>query len=143
MTRAAFESWWKETGYPEPAPLACPDEWDAYHARYGLAWRAFNAGAECAPTPTPVQVASAPRAVAAPGGSCCLMRRKVVVAVIAIHPESTCGVHDSEMASFLRFEGGQKVLAFAFCGWCGAPRGGGTEERVTPPPFSPAPGGLS
>ena len=49
---AAFDTWWKERGYPEPectvGPNASAIAWDAYHVRYGLAWNAFQAGVRAA-----------------------------------------------------------------------------------------------
>jgi hypothetical protein len=83
--------------------------------------------------------------------TCCSMRRKAVVGVMALLPEEVCGVSDSEMADFIVFDATgpiaehATVLRFRFCPWCGTPRLPGTEERVTPPPFAgegaPAPEG--
>jgi hypothetical protein len=49
--RDAFDAWWRERGYPEPiatTPHAAAVEWDAYHARMGIAWSAFQAGVRAA-----------------------------------------------------------------------------------------------
>lgn len=74
---------------------------------------------------------------AAPGPlppTCCPMRRKVVVGILAVLPETQCGVGDSELADFLRFDletpGGKPVLAFRFCPWCGAARAPDAETRI-------------
>ena len=66
--------------------------------------------------------------------SCCAMRRKVIVGILAVLPEAQCGVADAELADFLRFDldapTGKPVLAFRFCPWCGERRGPGTEHRI-------------
>lgn len=73
---------------------------------------------------------------AGPGGgaTCCAMRRKVVVGILGVLPEAQCGVPDSELADFMRFDleapGGKPVIAFRFCPWCGAPRAPDGEVRI-------------
>jgi hypothetical protein len=66
--------------------------------------------------------------------SCCLMRRKVVVGILAVLAEAQCGVADAELADFLRFDleapGGKPVLAFRFCPWCGTARAPDAETRI-------------
>ena len=69
-----------------------------------------------------------------PGSTCCLMRRKVVVGILGVLPEEQCGVPDSELADFMRFDlqtpDGKPVLAFRYCPWCGAARGPEAELRI-------------
>ena len=70
-----------------------------------------------------------------PRPSCCLMRRKVVVAPVQVLPEAACGVPDSEMADYLRHgessPTGKPILEVKFCPWCGAPRDQNGETRIT------------
>jgi hypothetical protein len=88
-------------------------------------------------------IAPAGHAPPAAPRTCCLMRRKAVLGVLAVLPEAVCGVADAELADFLRFDvrnpGGKPVLAVRYCAWCGALRDPAGEERVTPPPFSKEP----
>lgn len=67
--------------------------------------------------------------------TCCPYRRKIVVNVTAVLPESVCGVPDSDMADLLRFdlevESGHPVLAFRYCPWCGTQRNLDDEVRIT------------
>lgn len=97
--------------------------------------KAATCGPSAVPPPSP------PATAAVPGTSCCAIRRKVVVGVLAILPEADCGVSDAELVDFMRFDvrspGGPPVLAVRHCPWCGALRTPGTEERVTPAPFAP------
>lgn len=62
------------------------------------------------------------------------MRRKVVVGILGVLQEQQCGVPDSELADFMRFDlqtpDGKPVLAFRFCPWCGAPRDPAAEVRI-------------
>ena len=66
--------------------------------------------------------------------TCCPMRRKVVVGILAVLPEDRCGVGDAELADFLRFDlespSGSPVLSFRFCPWCGKERGVDEETRI-------------
>lgn len=75
-----------------------------------------------------------PRPDAPKGGSCCDIRKKVVVGVVGTLPEEACGVPDSALADVLRWDEtsmhGHPILAFRFCPWCGARRVEGTNERV-------------
>lgn len=61
---------------------------------------------------------------------CCPMRIKVIVAVIGSVSQERCGIPDSEMAPFIRFDmqaparpDGQPnkkaVIQFKYCPWCG------------------------
>lgn len=90
--------------------------------------------------PEPAKVSGRPVSFSEKAGeSCCDMRRKVVAAVVAVLPEESCGLNESVLADFVTFneEASEKpILRFAFCPWCGTPRGPDSEERVTPPPFS-------
>lgn len=75
-------------------------------------------------------------------GDCCPYRRKILVSVQAVLPEATCGVPDSMLADLFRPDmkvpGGQPVLAFRFCPWCGTPRPLEGEHRITfNPPEAP------
>lgn len=67
--------------------------------------------------------------------TCCLVRRKIVVGIIAVLPEDLCGVPDTELADVLRFDiespCGKPVLSFLYCPWCGKPRRPGDEYRIT------------
>lgn len=72
--------------------------------------------------------------------NCCQMRRKVVIGLIAILPESECGIPDSVMSDFLDFEqkaAGQSMIQVAYCAWCGARRGKNHEKRICLAPFKP------
>ena len=77
--------------------------------------------------------------------TCCVYRRKVLVTVHAVLPESACGVSDSVLADMLRFDldvpSGRPVLAFKFCPWCGAPYTPSSEIRLSDvnAPSPPAP----
>jgi hypothetical protein len=66
--------------------------------------------------------------------TCCLLRRKILVGIIQVLDEATCGVGDSELADVLRFDlasaDGKPVLAFRFCPWCGEARDPGGETRI-------------
>lgn|GEM_PF-3308088 len=68
-------------------------------------------------------------------GTCCRIRRKVVVGIIAVLPEDQCGVSDAELADVLDFKvkarSGKPVIAFRFCPWCGTPFKEGSERRIT------------
>ncbi len=75
-----------------------------------------------------------------PPKTCCQMRRKVVLLLGPVLPQNVCGVPDSELADFLRFDitgpqnqNGQSmpVLATRFCPWCGTRRNDNDETRVT------------
>ena len=67
--------------------------------------------------------------------TCCQMRRKVVVGILAVVPEETCGISDIDMGPFIRFDikspTGSPVIAFLYCPWCGKQRGENTEARIT------------
>ncbi len=80
------------------------------------------------------QEGEVPEGEAAAPPSCCAMRRKVIVGILAVLPEAQCGVPDAELADYLRFDldapTGKPVLAFRFCPWCGERRGPGTEHRI-------------
>lgn len=69
------------------------------------------------------------------GPTCCSIRRKVMVAIVAVLPEEQCGVPDSELADVMRFDlgapTGKPILGFLFCPWCGKPHQAGDERRVT------------
>ena len=69
-----------------------------------------------------------------PGTTCCAMRRKVVVGILGVLPEQQCGVPDSELADFMRFDlqtpDNKPVLAFRYCPWCGVPRSPDAEVRI-------------
>ncbi len=62
------------------------------------------------------------------------MRRKVVVGILGVLPEEQCGVPDSELADFMRFDlqtpDGKPVLAFRYCPWCGTVRSAEAEVRI-------------
>jgi hypothetical protein len=70
-----------------------------------------------------------------PGTSCCLARRKLVVGILAVLPEEECGVSNTEIAEFIRFDlktpKGTPVISFRYCPWCGTERALGTETRIT------------
>lgn len=62
--------------------------------------------------------------------TCCDMRRKVTVFLGPFVPEEICGVSDSILVDFMRFDldgpprtdgkpGTKGVIAFRFCPWCG------------------------
>ena len=84
-----------------------------------------------------------------PPSTCCSMRRKVVVGILGVLPEEQCGVSDTELADFMRFDlntpDNKPVLAFRFCPWCGAARAPDGEVRIVdvrfaaeqPPGFEP------
>lgn len=87
-------------------------------------------------TPDPPKASSAPPAPE----TCCDMRRKVMVFIGTVLPEQACGIPDTVLADFLRFDlpgparpdGTTKpVLAFRFCAWCGAPYKLASEIRIT------------
>lgn len=67
--------------------------------------------------------------------TCCQMRRKVIVAVVGCLPEDQCGVPDSVLADFMRFDlsvpSGKPVISFKFCPWCSKERTYDTEARIT------------
>lgn len=70
--------------------------------------------------------------------SCCLARRKIVIGIIGVLPEETCGVPDSVLADFLDWAdqpSGKSLLRAAYCCWCGARQTPDSESRITPPPF--------
>jgi len=67
--------------------------------------------------------------------TCCEIRRKVVLILGPVVPEEVCGVPDSALVDYMRFDlpgpprtdgraGSQGVLGFRFCPWCGT--------RITP-----------
>jgi hypothetical protein len=62
------------------------------------------------------------------------MRRKVVVGILGVLPEQQCGVSDTELADFMRFDlqtpDNKPVLAFRYCPWCGAARTPDSEVRI-------------
>ncbi len=76
--------------------------------------------------------------------NCCLLRRKIVIGILAIQPEDVCGVPDTELVNVLDFmtqtPEGKQVIAIQFCPWCGKPRRPNSETRITPPPFTELPG---
>ncbi|MBX3470791.1 MAG: hypothetical protein KF878_28320 [Planctomycetes bacterium] len=78
-----------------------------------------------------------------PGTSCCPMRRKVVVGILGVLGEAQCGVPDSELADFLRFDlqtpDGKPVLAFRYCPWCGQQRAAEAEVRIVDVRVEPGP----
>jgi len=67
--------------------------------------------------------------------TCCNLRRKIVVAVIAVLPEEQCGISEAEMADVIEWgieaPSGKPVVAFRFCPWCGQARKDGDEVRIT------------
>jgi len=75
--------------------------------------------------------------------TCCVYRRKILVGIQAVLPESVCGVADSHLADLLRFDidlpTGHPVLAFRFCPWCGKARDLEGETRVTDQAEGPPP----
>jgi hypothetical protein len=66
-----------------------------------------------------------------PEVKCCEMRIKVPLVLAPSLPEEVCGINDSVMADFVRYDlaGPKKecdglrmpVLSFRFCPWCGKP----------------------
>jgi hypothetical protein len=72
--------------------------------------------------------------------TCCDMRRKVTVFLGPVLPEEVCGVPDTLLADFMRFDlpdaqapdGTTKpVLGFRYCPWCGKPFTSSSETRTT------------
>lgn len=67
--------------------------------------------------------------------TCCLLRRKILVAIEAVLDEEACGVPDTELADVLRFDlgepTGKPVIGFLYCPWCGKPRQLDGETRIT------------
>jgi hypothetical protein len=67
--------------------------------------------------------------------TCCPARRKFVVGILATLPEEQCGVPDTEVAEFIRFDlmapGETPVISFRYCPWCGTERTLGSETRIT------------
>lgn len=63
----------------------------------------------------------------------CNIRKKVAVGILGVLPQEICGISDSELADFMRFDlagpNGEPVLAFRFCPWCSHPIQ--KEERIT------------
>lgn len=75
-----------------------------------------------------------------PPTTCCEMRRKAVVFLGPVLPEEVCGIPDSILADFMRFDidapvgpdGKQKpVIGFRFCPWCGKLYTANSETRLT------------
>ncbi len=72
--------------------------------------------------------------------TCCEMRRKVTVWLGPILPEEACGIPDTILADFMRFDlpdaqapdGTKKpVLGFRYCPWCGKPFTESSETRTS------------
>jgi hypothetical protein len=72
--------------------------------------------------------------------TCCEMRRKVTVFLGPVLPEEVCGISDTILADFMRFDlpdaegpdGTKKaVLGFRFCPWCGKAFTASSETRTT------------
>jgi len=65
--------------------------------------------------------------------TCCEMRRKVIVGILAVMNEEECGISDTHLADFMLFDvqspSGKPVLGFKYCPWCGKQRTG--ESRIT------------
>lgn len=53
----------------------------------------------------------------------CDMRKKILIGVFAVLPESDCGVPESVLADFIDFDmnvpSGKPVVRVRFCSWCG------------------------
>lgn len=73
--------------------------------------------------------------------TCCGLRRKVVVGILAVLPVEHCGVPDSDLADVMRFDlagtEGRPVIGFRFCPWCGCPRDASAETRIVSPADCP------
>ncbi len=73
--------------------------------------------------------------------TCCVYRRKIVVAITHVLPEAMCGVSDVELADLFdpdrKATSGKPVIAFRYCPWCGEPFTPSSEMRVTD--LAPAP----
>jgi len=69
--------------------------------------------------------------------TCCALRRKIVVGVLAVLNEEQCGVSDVELADVIvhgmNAPSGKPVIAFLYCPWCGKRRGPNDEVRVIDP----------
>lgn len=72
--------------------------------------------------------------------TCCQMRRKTTVFLGPILPEEVCGIPDSILADFMRFDmdsvkcpdgKARPILGFRFCPWCGKPFVPGKSETRT------------
>lgn len=53
---------------------------------------------------------------------CCLLRKKIVTAVIGVRPAEDCGVSDVELADIVQFVPALThlpVIVMRFCPWCG------------------------
>ena len=73
---------------------------------------------------------------------CCGARKKIILAIVAVLPESECGVPDSTLVDFIRFDvqhEGKSLIVAPFCCWCGKRRDPNIIGRVTPPPFTKQP----
>jgi len=75
-----------------------------------------------------------------PPTTCCEMRRKAVVFLGPVLAEEVCGIPDSILADFMRFDidapvgpdGKRKpVIGFRFCPWCGKLYAANSETRLT------------
>ncbi len=74
-----------------------------------------------------------------PKKNCCDLRRKVLIGVVAVLPESQCGIPDSALLDVTTFglndlgetDKGTPILHVRFCAWCGEPRAPGDEVHVT------------
>lgn len=68
-----------------------------------------------------------------PCACACNIRKKVAVGILGVLPEDACGIPDSALADYMRFDlagpNGEPVLAFRFCPWCSLPIQ--KEERIT------------
>ena len=69
-----------------------------------------------------------------PPGTCCALRRKLLVGILRVLTEEECGVGDAELADVMRFDlsspTGKPVIAFRYCPWCGKPRDERGETRI-------------
>lgn len=72
--------------------------------------------------------------------TCCQMRKKMTVFLGPYLTVEQCGIPDTILADFMRFDvdpvvapdGTKKpVIAFRFCPWCGAPYTDKSETRTT------------
>lgn len=69
--------------------------------------------------------------------TCCLMRRKILIGIIAVLTEEQCGVSDAQLADVVDWgkatPSGKPVIAVKFCPWCGTPRTDDIEAVIVDP----------
>lgn len=78
--------------------------------------------------------------------TCCDMRRKVTVLLGPILPEELCGVPDTILADYVRFDLDAEapdgrtlpVIGFRYCPWCGKPFTADSEMRTSAAGFGGA-----